>query len=78
MLRTFVKVYMELGSYFLFLQEHIKDIIISRMTAVIVLYTHTHTRTRTHFYSRTHTYTEVGYPREGTRQTVCCETELDE
>ena len=28
MLRTFVKVYMELGSYFLFLQEEIKDIII--------------------------------------------------
>jgi len=29
MVRTFLKVYMELGSvYFLFLQEHIKDIII--------------------------------------------------
>jgi hypothetical protein len=27
-LRTFLKVYMELGSYFLFLQEQIKDIII--------------------------------------------------
>jgi hypothetical protein len=26
---TFLKVYMELGSYFLFLQEQIKDIIIS-------------------------------------------------
>ncbi len=26
--RTFLKVYMELGSYFLFLQEQIKDIII--------------------------------------------------
>jgi hypothetical protein len=29
MVRTFLKVYMELGSYFLFLQEQIKDIIIS-------------------------------------------------
>ena len=28
MVRTFLKVYMELGSYFLFLQELIKDIII--------------------------------------------------
>jgi hypothetical protein len=28
MVRTFFKVYMELGSYFLFLQEQIKDIII--------------------------------------------------
>ena len=28
MVRTFLKVYMELGSYFLFLQEHVKDIII--------------------------------------------------
>jgi hypothetical protein len=28
--RTFLKVYMELGSYFLFLQEQIKDIIIIR------------------------------------------------
>jgi hypothetical protein len=28
MVRTFIKVYMELGSYFLFLQEQIKDIII--------------------------------------------------
>ena len=27
---TFLKVYMELGSYFLFLQEKIKDIIICR------------------------------------------------
>jgi hypothetical protein len=26
--RTFLKVYMELGSYFLFLQEQVKDIII--------------------------------------------------
>jgi hypothetical protein len=29
MVRTFLKVYMELGSYFLFLQEQIKDIIIA-------------------------------------------------
>ncbi len=28
MVRTILKVYMELGSYFLFLQEQIKDIII--------------------------------------------------
>ena len=28
MVRTFLKVYMELGSYFLFLQEQVKDIII--------------------------------------------------
>ena len=28
MVRTFLKVYMELGSYFLFLHEQIKDIII--------------------------------------------------
>jgi hypothetical protein len=32
MVRTFLKVYMELGSYFLFLQEQIKDIIIMRAT----------------------------------------------
>ncbi len=31
MVRTFLKVYMELGSYFLFLQEQIKDIIITGM-----------------------------------------------
>jgi GTPase involved in cell partitioning and DNA repair len=30
MVRTFLKVYIELGSYFLFLQEQIKDIIINR------------------------------------------------
>ena len=30
--RTFLKVYMELGSYFLFLQEQIKDIIIFRVS----------------------------------------------
>jgi hypothetical protein len=29
MVRTFLKVYMELGSYALFLQEQIKDIIMS-------------------------------------------------
>jgi len=34
MVRTFLKVYMELGSYFLFLQEQIKDIIITIGTAV--------------------------------------------
>ena len=28
--RTFLKVYMELGSYFLFLQEQVKDIIITQ------------------------------------------------
>ena len=32
MVRTFLKVYMELGSYFLFLQEQIKDIIITTTT----------------------------------------------
>jgi hypothetical protein len=31
MVRTFLKVYMELGSYFLFLQEQIKDIIIMKI-----------------------------------------------
>ena len=31
--RTFLKVYMELGSYFLFLQEQIKDIIIIQENA---------------------------------------------
>jgi hypothetical protein len=34
MVRTFLKVYMELGSYFLFLQEQIKDIIICCSVAV--------------------------------------------
>jgi hypothetical protein len=33
MVRTFLKVYMELGSYFLFLQEQIKDIIIHDVTS---------------------------------------------
>ena len=32
MVRTFLKVYMELSSYFLFLQEQIKDIIISDLS----------------------------------------------
>jgi uncharacterized membrane protein len=40
MVCTFLKVYMELGSYFLFLQEQIKDIIIilimSSLTCAIV------------------------------------------
>jgi hypothetical protein len=31
MVRTFLKVYMELGSYFLFLHEQIKDIIIIKV-----------------------------------------------
>jgi hypothetical protein len=35
MVRTFLKVYMELGFYFLFLQEQIKDIIIRRTPALI-------------------------------------------
>ena len=34
MVRTFLKVYMELGSYFLFLQEQIKDIIITPTRAL--------------------------------------------
>ena len=33
--RTFLKVYMELGSYFLFLQEQIKDIIIIITTVTV-------------------------------------------
>jgi hypothetical protein len=36
MVRTFLKVYMELGSYFLFLQEQIKDIIIIESIMVLV------------------------------------------
>jgi hypothetical protein len=35
MVRTFLKVYMELGSYFLFLQEQIKDIIIMKISLPI-------------------------------------------
>ncbi len=34
MVRTFLKVYMELGSYFLFLQEQIKDTIIIELHRV--------------------------------------------
>jgi hypothetical protein len=34
MVRTFLKVYMELSSYFLFLQEQIKDIIILAQAVV--------------------------------------------
>ena len=34
MVRTFLKVYMELSSYFLFLQEQIKDIIIIKAVRV--------------------------------------------
>jgi len=40
MVRTFLKVYMELGSYFLFLQEQIKDIIII-IIIIITLPRHT-------------------------------------
>jgi hypothetical protein len=35
MVRTFLKVYMEIGSYFLFLQEQIKDIIIITPTYTV-------------------------------------------
>ena len=35
MVRAFLKVYMELGSYFLFLQEQIKDIIIEALTELV-------------------------------------------
>jgi hypothetical protein len=37
MVRTFLKVYMELGSYFLFLQEQKKDIIIDLKRALPLL-----------------------------------------
>jgi hypothetical protein len=37
MVRTFLKVYMELGSYFLFLQEQMKDIIIIIVLGVLVV-----------------------------------------
>jgi hypothetical protein len=37
MVRTFLKVYMELGSYVLFLQEQIKDIIIMSVPEAVVL-----------------------------------------
>ena len=35
--RTFLKVYMELGSYFLFLQEQVKDIIIRSLTPITTI-----------------------------------------
>jgi hypothetical protein len=35
MVRSFLKVYMELGSYFLFLQEQVKDIIICVMSRLV-------------------------------------------
>jgi len=35
MVRTFLKVYMELGFYFLFLQEQIKDIIIIKRSCTV-------------------------------------------
>ena len=48
MVRTFLKVYMELGFYFLFLQEQIKDIIINqklsepaRLSVLVILHTST-------------------------------------
>jgi hypothetical protein len=41
MVRTFLKVYMELGSYFLFLQEQIKDIIITPPQPQLSLKLHT-------------------------------------
>jgi len=41
MVRTFLNVYMELGSYFLFLQEQIKDIIIRYTPIYTDIYTHT-------------------------------------
>ena len=44
MVRTFLKVYMELGSYFLFLQEQIKDIIIEYAPAIGICSRHTGTR----------------------------------
>jgi hypothetical protein len=37
MLRTFLKVYMDLCSYFLFLQEQIQDIIILWLTVTLTL-----------------------------------------
>jgi hypothetical protein len=42
MVRTFLKVYMELGSYFLFLQEQIKDVIIIKALRSCVRYSSTH------------------------------------
>jgi hypothetical protein len=43
MVRTFLKVFMELGSYFLFLQEQIKDIIIEYAPAIGICSRHTGT-----------------------------------
>jgi hypothetical protein len=40
MVRTFLKVYMELGSYFLFLQEQIKDIIIMHTAGLLTALKH--------------------------------------
>ena len=37
MVHTFLKVYMELGSYFLFLQEQVKDIIIRSLTPITTI-----------------------------------------
>jgi hypothetical protein len=52
LVRTFLKVYMELGSSFLFLQEQIKDIIITSSSSsahALVSFDHTHV---THLPSR--------------------------
>ena len=53
MVRTFLKVYMDLGSYFLFLQEQIKDIIIIIQLAQCHsegLHVFAHMLTKCHFY----------------------------
>ena len=42
MVRTFLKVYMEFGSSFLFLQEQIKDIIIIMYRAQYTVYVYIH------------------------------------
>ena len=56
MVCTFLKVYMELGSYFLFLQEQIKDIIIIKHKLTLT-HPHTHTLINTHKHTKAHTYT---------------------
>jgi hypothetical protein len=47
MVRTFLKVYMELGSYFLFLQEQIKDIIIINVQGCSIVAAPMHAPSRT-------------------------------
>jgi hypothetical protein len=44
MVRTFLKVYMELGSYFFILQEQIKDIIIKIDISYLHIVFHTYKR----------------------------------